>query len=131
MTTPTPGTVTVRRWPVNDPLTDRIAEFEREREESRQRIHELAARVAGLDAQIDALRSGVRPAEPLAKLKLADAVEQVMRTEGRVMSPTGIHEALIAGGRHDQPTSIGGTLQYLKRRGRVVSLGRSKWQSTA
>ena len=116
--------------PDMDTLTDRIAELERERDEARQRIHELVAKLAGLDAQIDALRSGVRPAEPLAGLKLADAVEEVLRTEGRVMSPTGIHEALVAGGRHDQLASIGGTLQYLKRRGRAVSLGRSKWRST-
>ena len=114
-----------------DTLTNRIAELELERRAAREQIHDLVAKVAGLDAQIDALRSGVRQAEPLEELKLADAVEQVMRTSGRVMSPTGIHEALIAGGRHDQLASIGGTLQHLKRRGRVVSSGRSKWQSTA
>ena len=111
-------------------LTDRIAELERERSTAREQIHDLVAKVAGLDAQIDALRSGVRPAEPLEELNLADAVEQVMRTAGRVMSPTSIHEALLAGGRHDQLASIGGTLQHLKRQGRVISVGRSKWQTT-
>ena len=110
-------------------LTDQIAELERERDTTREHIHQLVAKVAGLDAQIDALRSGVRRAEPLAELSLADAVEQVMRAGGRVMSPTEIHKALLAGGRHDQLKSIGGTLQHLKRKDRVVSLGRSRWRS--
>ena len=110
-------------------VNERIAELERERETAREQARDLLAKVAGLDAEIDALRSGVRPAEPLAQLSLAEAVAQVMRLRGRVMSPTDIHEELVAGGRQDQFRSIGGTLQYLKCRGDVVSLGRSRWMS--
>ena len=108
-------------------LADKIAELERRRDSLRQEAYELFAEASGLEVQIEALRSGVQAHRPAGELSLADAVEQVLRESGRSMSPRDIHAALLEVGRSDPPGSIGGTLQYLKQRGRVVSPRRSRW----
>jgi hypothetical protein len=114
-----------------DDLNKTLAALERRRDDLRLEAQRLWAQAAGVEAEMAALRAGLQPSGAFESLKVADAVEQVLRSAGQAMSPAEIHAELLARGRRDKPQSMGGTLQHLKHAGRVTKVGRGQWTSTA
>jgi len=107
-----------------------LAELERRRDDCRSQARHLWAEAIGLEARIEALRAGVQPVGDFAALSLTDAVEQMLRAAGAAMAPAQIDVQLQARGRQDELRSLGGTLQYLKRAGRVTKAGPGHWFAT-
>ena len=113
-----------------DDLNATLAELERRRDECHSIARRKWAEAIGLDAQLEALRAGLQPVGAFEALSLTDAVEQVLRAAGVAMTPAQIHSELQTRGRNDELRSLGGTLQYLKRTGRVTKAGRGQWLAT-
>ncbi|MGH8823521.1 MAG: hypothetical protein ACRDVN_03470 [Jiangellaceae bacterium] len=58
----------------------------------------------------------------------ADAVEAMLTKEDRPIGPAELSRLLVAKGRrNDKPNYVAAALDYLKRRGRVESLGVGQW----
>ncbi len=93
-----------------------------EEEAARQRAVAL-----GLRLRLSELRAGNPDPTPLPELTYSDAVVEVLRQDRGVLSPQQIHDRLAEAGRDDEPRSLGGILQALKKRGRVERVARGRW----
>lgn len=106
-------------------VTTRIAEVESELAAGRALIAEQVARVRGLEAELESLRSSVAGGGDLVSQGRTDAIVAVLREAGRSLSVRGIVQLLESGGRtEDTSKLVGATLSYLVRDGRVQRAGR-------
>jgi len=112
-----------------------------EREKALTRYHEAEADLDSLDTEIRGLELALvrhngapaveapPPAEARkwAALTRTDAITRVLDEEGGPMSPKEITDALLARGRSDKRKLVAAAIQYLKREGRVHSIGYGEW----
>jgi hypothetical protein len=107
--------------------TEHLSQLESQLHVKAEELVRLRAEVLGLRERIALLRRGAVPAEPFTELSYSDAVVEVLNREGEPLGPRAIFERLTAEGRDDRERSLGGTLQSLKRGGRVEQVGRGRW----
>ena len=106
---------------------EHIQEVEAELAAQEEQLARQRAVVLGLRLRLSELRAGNPDPTPLSKLSYSDAVVEVLRQDGGVLSPQKIHDRLVEAGREDEPRSLGGILQALKRQGRVERVARAQW----
>ena len=104
-----------------------VQRIESELADKEEQLARLRSEVRALRLQLTELRNGADAPQPLAELTYSDAVVEVLHRDGGALSPHQIHERLRDAGRDDEPRSLGGILQALKRRGRVERVGRGQW----
>ena len=123
-------------------IVEALSDAEPERDilalERDQFVGELDKKIATIDEEIKGLKLAISrhngeggQIEDVRKdwntLKRSDAVWDILTTTKRGLSPKDIAALLGEVGRDDEPLDVSQTLQYLKRRGNVRSLGRGKW----
>lgn len=110
-------------------LTERVAEVERQLAEQRDELARGAARMRGLEAELDALRSG-GGIEDLATASRTDAIVAVLRGAEGTLSPSEILERLHAAGRSDELRSVTATLDHLVKKSAVHRPARGRYLAT-
>ena len=111
-------------------VSERIAQLEREYAEQSDLRELVVARLRGIEAELNRLRSGSSLPNGLAEGRLTDAIETVLRSATGPLSPTDLKTKLAAGGRSEQLNKITSTLSYLRSTGRVSQEGRGMYQAT-
>ena len=105
-----------------------IAELERKQDEARKELQRATARLAGITAQLQAARGMIADAGELVDLPRTDAIVSVLRSAADPMSRSDVRQALEAGGREgEDDKTVGATLSYLEKAGRVQRLGRGQY----
>lgn len=110
-----------------------------EREELHRRLRELDAKAEDIRAEIRGLELALKRYQPAAvtssdipdprwlALLRTDAIVRALNEEGP-LSPGGLAGVLASHGREgDTPNLVSATLNDLRKRGRVRSLGQGRW----
>ena len=110
-------------------LAGRIQELERQLAEQRTQVALGAARLAGLEAELGALRSGDVPTE-IREAPRTVAILSVLRSAPGTMSPSDIVECLREAGRADELRSVTATLDHLAKKQAVQRPARGRYLAT-
>lgn len=97
----------------------RIAELERALADQRVKVTTAAAKLRGLEAELDALRSGMADRRELAAMPRTEAILVVLRAAEGTLSPTEILAQLQAGGASTSVKVVTATLDHLLKNGSV------------
>jgi hypothetical protein len=110
-------------------LTERVTEVERQLAEQRAELARGAARLRGLEAELEALRGGDTDGD-LATAPRTDAIVAVLRGAEGTLSPSEILERLHAAGRSDELRSVTATLDHLVKKSAVHRPARGRYLAT-
>jgi hypothetical protein len=100
--------------------TELITKLEAQRDVLRTSVNHMMAELRGVDAQLASLKSGIALNGDLATLPRTDVIVTVLRSAAGTLSPTEITRRLTAAGRNESLRSITATLDYLKKKERVI-----------